>query len=240
MNSVSILLLAYNEARTITSEIESWIMMLNNAEIEIDYEIILVEDGSTDGTTSILENLHQQGKIIHLHEKIRSGYNNALMRGISKSSKDYIFLSDTGQKNDLMDFWALWLRRNTADLIVGKKAFRSDPVQRQILTKLLNVFIRYLTKSKEFRDVDSGFRLMNQSFSGFLKLHPIEFRRFAGCEMALLTKLNKFAYLEVPVSYDGRIGASRSLPLSIIPRSIFWLFKDIAKLYSKKGPTYGQ
>ena len=66
---ISLLLLCYNEAETIADEVKSWAETLGKLPPEFEFEILVVEDGSTDGTSEILNNLQSQGLIRHLHEE---------------------------------------------------------------------------------------------------------------------------------------------------------------------------
>jgi glycosyltransferase involved in cell wall biosynthesis len=231
---LSLLLLCYNEVETISSEINSWLGVLNRLPSNFEYEVIVVEDGSTDGTTEILENFQSKALIRLLHENERAGYNNALMRGLKSCAGDFIFFSDTGLKNDLNDFWGIFFRRDSADLILGRKVLRSDQLYRRALTKGLNFYLRKALRPKfNLYDVDSGFRIFNSKFKDYLVNCGFNFKGFAGCEMVLLAWKSNYKILEVPVSYSGRAGESRGIPNSKIFPMIFQLRKDIKKLLSK-------
>ena len=228
---ISLLLLCYNEAETIADEVKSWAETLGKLPPEFEFEILVVEDGSTDGTSEILNNLQSQGLIRHLHEEKRSGYNKALHRGLKSCSGDYIFFSDTGLKNDLNDFWAIFYRRDLADLILGRKVLRSDQLYRRFLTKSLNFYLRKTLKPKfNFYDVDSGFRMFNREFKEYLVKTGFNFKGFAGCEMVLLAWKSSYKVIEVPISYPGRDGDSRGIPSSKIISMILQLISDIRKL----------
>jgi len=228
---ISLLLLCYNEAKTIGEEINAWIEILIRLPPDCVYEILVVEDGSTDGTTEILEQLHSQLLIRHLHEAQRSGYNNALLRGLKSCTGDYIFFSDTGLKNDLNDFWGIFYRRDLADLILGRKVLRSDQLYRRILTKSLNFWLRkFLKPNFNLYDVDSGFRMFTDEFKEYLLKTGFNFKGFAGCEMVLLAWKSNFKIIEVPISYLGRVGESRGIPNSKIIGMSIQLIKEIKNL----------
>lgn len=228
---ISLLLLCYNEAETIGLEVRSWIEILEKLPPNYVYEILVVEDGSIDGTTEILEQLQSQTLIRHLHEDRRSGYNNALHRGLKSCSGEYVFFSDTGLKNDLNDFWGIFYRRDLADLILGRKVLRTDQIYRRLLTKGLNLYLRKSLKPNfDLNDVDSGFRMFNNQFKEYLLETGFNFKGFAGCEMVLLAWKSNYNIIEVPVSYLGRAGESRGIPNSKIIAMTIQLLKDIKKL----------
>jgi glycosyltransferase involved in cell wall biosynthesis len=228
---LSLLLLCYNEIGTIELEIHSWNEVLSELPPEFEYEIIVVEDGSTDGTTELLKHLDSESQIFLLHEDKRSGYNSALMRGLKSCDGDFIFFSDTGLKNDFKDFWGIFYRRELADLILGRKVLRQDEVHRKLLTKGLNFYLRRILGSEfNLHDVDSGFRMFNKKFKDHLIMSGFSFKGFAGCEMVLLAWKSKFTMAEVPISYVGRIGESRGIPNSKVLKMTIQLIRDIRNL----------
>lgn len=229
-NTISLLLLAYNEADTIISELDAWNKVLMGLSSEWTWKIVVVEDGSTDGTTELLTSWQKASeRFSHLHEESRQGYRKALSRGLSNCNSEYIFFSDTGFKNDLDDFWGIFARREQADLIIGRKAFRHDSIFRRLLTISLNIFLRMYFKDSRFHDVDSGFRLFNTKVRDLLLHQNLTFKGFAGCEMVLLVCKSGLKYKEVPVTYVGRTGKSRGLPTRSIPNSIIKLLVDLRR-----------
>ena len=225
---LNLLLLCYNEAETIELEIKAWREILQALPSDFEFEIVVVEDGSVDGTTELLRRLEANEFIKLLHEDKRSGYNNALMRGLKYCDGDFIFFSDTGSKNDLMDFWGIFYRRSLADLILGHKVLRSDQFYRQMLTKALNKYLKNLLRPNfNLHDVDSGFRMLNSNLKEHLISSGFSFKNFAGCEMVLLAVKANFRIMEVPIKYQGRIGASRGIPTRKIFSISIRLLKDI-------------
>ena len=230
--SISLMLLAYNEIDTIQIELDTWRSVLEQLPSGWTWQIVVVEDGSTDGTTKFLSEWAKSDSNHHLHEPARQGYKNALKRGLSFCSTDYIFFCDTGLKNDFEDFWSLFYRRERADLLVGRKVLRTDSAYRQLLTLALNAFLRIYFHSLQFYDVDSGFRIFNTRVRDLLLEEELVFKGFAGCEMVLKVCRKKYKYLEIPISYTGRDGVSRGLPNRVIPKSIIRLLGDLRRFKS--------
>lgn len=233
METLSILLLAYNEAETIGLEISEWQIILNKLE-NVRTEILIVEDGSTDGTTQILQEKMKEGAIKHLHSPSRNGYKNALIRGLAASQSDFIFMSDTGLKNNLSDFYQFWEQRNASDLLVGHKVTRTDSKFRQLTTKMFNLYLRVIFRDKALQDTDCGFRLLNRNFTNFVVENGLSFKEFANSEMSLLAR-QKYTFRQLPISYHGRKGESRGLPLKKLPRAILGVIKDVNAFKNIKG-----
>jgi len=232
METLSILLLAYNEAETIGLEISEWQKILNKLE-NVRTEILIVEDGSTDGTTQILQEKMKEGVIKHLHSPSRNGYKNALIRGLAASQSDFIFMSDTGLKNNLSDFYQFWEQRNEIDLLVGHKVTRTDSRFRQLTTKMFNLYLKVIFRDKGLQDTDCGFRLLNRDFTNFVVENGLSFKEFANSEMSLLAR-QKYTFRQLPISYHGRKGESRGLPMKKLPRAILGVIKDVNAFKNKK------
>lgn len=87
--SFSIIVPAYNEEENIQNAVESVIRACKS--VTRDYEIVVVDDGSSDATGEIMEGLSKKNpKIKILHNKKNMGFGCAFRRGIEKASKEYI------------------------------------------------------------------------------------------------------------------------------------------------------
>lgn len=217
--SISLILLAYNEAATIEKEIDEFhTHILDKIS---GSECIVAEDGSTDGTSTILQRLASEGKIIHLHSTQRRGYKTALIDALRTAHHPYIFFSDTGYKHHPQDFWKLYALRHEYDVIVGKKITRHDPFYRHILTYGYNLFLRTYFRIPGVYDADSGFRLLNKNVRDVLVNMNLLFKDLVASEMILRLIAKGFSYHEVPIGYRGRKGVSRGLPPKKILKVIY-------------------
>src|SRR5262245_51045073 len=124
---LSIFFPAYNDSGTIASMV---ITALRTArKLTPDHEVIVVNDGSKDGTAGILEELariYPQVRIV-TDEKNR-GYGGALRSGFATASRDLIFYTDGDAQYDPAELESLWTRLDSSvDLVNGYKISRSDP-----------------------------------------------------------------------------------------------------------------
>lgn len=226
---VSVILLAHNEARTIEREIRAFnevvVSRLKGS------EFIVAEDGSTDGTTEILERIHREGMIYHLTSPERRGYRQALLDAVSHCKNNFIFLSDTGLKHDPGDFWNLYPLRHRFDLVVGRKTNRQDQRYRQMLTYGYNLVIRILFGNNQIYDCDSGFKLFNRAVTdNIFKSENLFFKELANSEIVLRVLHEGLRYAEVPVTYRQREGVSRGLPPQKLFRVIVGSLVNLVKL----------
>jgi glycosyltransferase involved in cell wall biosynthesis len=222
VTTISIILLAHNEAGTIAQEIAS----LHDAVLRHlpSHELIIAEDGSSDGTRARIESVQETYGLKIVGAVKRLGYATAVRNAAASATGDFLFICDIGAKHDPADFWKLYARRDDADLIAGRRTARSDPPYRLFLTSTLNLFVR-LFFTVDAYDTDSGMRLYNRRVVDEVLAAPLLFRGFISTEIAVRALKRGLRYLEVPVSYRrGR--TSRGLPLRAIPRAIMRLLAD--------------
>ena len=232
LDPISIILMAFNEASTIEKEVRNFhaaiISKLPGS------EFIVAEDGSTDGTSQILQTLHREGIITHLTSPERKGYQRALLDAITSSKKEYIFFSDTGLKHDPDDFWTLYPLRRRYDMIVGRKTNRKDQLYRRFFTWSYNFVVRQYFAVDHVFDCDSGFKFFNrvvaQTVYGSNKLF---FKGFPNSEVVLRTIHSGLTYYEVPISYSQRSGTSRGLPPQRIPKEVWRVIRNLRRLKSE-------
>jgi glycosyltransferase involved in cell wall biosynthesis len=129
-----------------------------------DYEVIVVNDGSSDYTAEVLEELvsrYTELRIIH-HEQNR-GYGGALRTGFASARKDLIFYTDGDAQYDpreLTSLYEAW--SDDVDLVNGYKISRSDPLHRIIIGRIYHWVVK-LAFGLRLRDVDCDFRLMRRT-----------------------------------------------------------------------------
>jgi len=160
--SLSVFFPAYNDAGTIASLV---ITALQSASpLTPNYEIIVVNDGSSDSTAQILDELarvYPQLKIVT--HPVNRGYGGALRSGFSNASKDVIFYTDGDAQYDPSEIELLWPKMAPdVDLVNGYKISRSDPWHRIVIGRIYHHTVK-LMFGLRVRDVDCDFRLLRRS-----------------------------------------------------------------------------
>ena len=127
---------AYNDSGTIASLV---ITALRTARtLTADYEVIVVNDGSADGTAEILDELartYPQVRIVH-HAKNR-GYGGALRTGFATATRELVFYTDGDAQYDPAEMDVLWhALGDGVDLVNGYKISRSDPLHRIVIGRI--------------------------------------------------------------------------------------------------------
>lgn len=143
--NIDIILPVYNERKTIKKVLDEWVKTIPN---NIHYRFIICEDGSTDGTTALLEKIKQQYKFILDHKDKRRGYGGAVIDGIIQSSADYILCIDSDGQCDPEDFKTFWNKRSPKGILIGKRIERQDSLQRKLFSQSFKLYFDFLFPSK--------------------------------------------------------------------------------------------
>ena len=235
---ISIILLAHNEAASIEEEIAAFQkVVLDRLPLS---ELIVAEDGSTDGTRARIEAVQRRYENLRIVGGTeRLGYAAAVRNAVGHARGDFVFVCDGGQKHDPADFWKLYDQRHSADLIAGRKTNRSDQRYRRFLSSALNFFVRHFFGIEAF-DADSGMRLYSRRIVEEVIAGPLHFQGFISTEIVIRGARKGFRYIEVPVSYRRTRSSSRGLPLRTIPRAVVRFLADSWRLKRELAAGCGE
>ena len=161
---LSVFFPAYNDGGTIASMVV--MADLTARALTADYEIIVVNDGSSDATAEVLGDLATVYPRLRLvtHEKNR-GYGAALRSGFRAATRHLVFYTDGDAQYDPRELTVLWrhLAENPeVDLVNGYKISRADPLHRIVIGRVYHHMVKLLFGLR-LRDVDCDFRLMRRS-----------------------------------------------------------------------------
>jgi glycosyltransferase involved in cell wall biosynthesis len=172
-------------------------------ELTDDYEVIVVENGSTDYTLDVLESLAKHYDRLKVYSYRQAlGYGGALRVGFAKATKDLIFYTDGDAQYDPRELKLLLpALRDDVDVVNGWKIDRGDPLHRIIIGRIYHHTVKLLFGFK-LRDVDCDFRLIRRHV-----FDDIELESDSGtiC-LELVKKLQDAGYrfAEVPVHHYHR------------------------------------
>ncbi len=199
--SISAFFPAYNDAGTIPSMVIAADMTLRS--LTDDYEIVVVNDGSSDHTADVLEELkrsYPRLKVVH-HQRNR-GYGGALRSGFANASKELIFYTDGDAQYDPREMVTLLEAMTpTVDVVNGFKVKRSDPLHRVVIGKLYHWSVK-TAFGLTVRDTDCDFRLFRRGVFDKIRLE-----RNSGVicvEMMKKVQDAGFTIAQVPVSHYHR------------------------------------
>ncbi len=200
MAKISIILPVYNEAESLVSILERIEKTLSG----FDYEIIAVDDGSTDGSSEILRKT--KTKVIRHPYNIGNGA--AIKSGIRAAKGDIIVLMDADGQHNPSDIPKMLKLIGEYDMIVGAR-IRSHgaPMHRRWANIFYNKFASYLVM-KNIQDLTSGFRAIKADIAKkFVYLLPNTFSYPSTITMALFRAGYSVGY--IPIEVTKRAGKSK-------------------------------
>lgn len=167
--SISVFFPCYNDKGTISLLVEKADKILSKRKIK--HEVIVVDDGSGDGSREVLKKLTKEIKSLKLvfHKKNR-GYGGALKTGFKTAKHDLVFYTDGDAQYDVNELDLLIpLMTKDIDVVNGIKMFRNDPWYRIVIGNLYNFFVRNVF-GIDIVDIDCDFRLIRQSLLNKISL----------------------------------------------------------------------
>jgi glycosyltransferase involved in cell wall biosynthesis len=226
MPGLSVFFPAYNDAGTIASLVISAVHVAGT--LTPDFEVIVINDGSQDDTSRILDELARvypdHVRIVH-HQRNR-GYGGALRSGFATAAKDLVFYTDGDAQYDPSEMALLWKQMtDEVDWVNGWKISRSDPWHRIIIGRLYHHTVKLLFGLK-VRDVDCDFRLMRRRIFDVVRLE----KNSGVICLEMMKKFQDagFRVAETPVHHFHRAyGKSQFFNFPRIFRTVV----DVAKLW---------
>ncbi len=206
---ISIIIPAYNEEKSIVSvlkEIED-VMSLSS----LNYEIIVVNDGSTDKTMQVLKGSGSNIKVVN--HRVNRGYGASLKTGICNAQYEIVVITDADGTYPSERIPELVNYIKDYDMVVGARSGANVRISliRKPAKWVINRLANYLTGVK-IPDLNSGLRVMKKAIANkFVRLLPDQFSYTATITLAMLT--NGYQVKYIPVDYHARIGQSKIKPI---------------------------
>jgi glycosyltransferase involved in cell wall biosynthesis len=213
---LSVFFPAYNDSGTIASMVIRAVQTASA--LTPDYEVIVVNDGSSDATPAIIDELARTYPHVRaVHHPGNRGYGGALQTGFRSATKDLIFYTDGDAQYDPSELALLWNQMtDDADMVNGYKISRSDPFHRIVIGRLYHHIVKTLF-GLTVRDVDCDFRLMRRRI--FERINLEKTSGVICLEMMKKITDGGFRIVEVPVHHYHRA----------FGKSQFFNFRRIAK-----------
>ena len=151
----------FNEEACIFEVIQSWEDELTRQ--GIDFQMIVLNDGSQDGTEAILEKFRNHSRMDIIHKK-NSGHGPTILKGYRKAVHiaHWVFQTDSDDEMKPDHFIELWSRRKDFDALIGIRQDRRQPILRR-LTSMGSRLAVYLLFGKGVTDVNIPYRLIRAS-----------------------------------------------------------------------------
>jgi len=229
---LSVVLPAYNEEKNI--EKTAFSIMEFVSSFAEKYEIIIVDDGSSDDTGKIIDELSKNHpRIIPVHHKKNKGYGAALTSGFKKTKGDFVFFTDSDGQFDIKELPKLFsLIEEGADIACGYRKKRADPLPRKINAGIYNLLLRCIFGLK-VKDVDCAFKLFKREVIDNINLESSG--AFISAEFLILAKKKGYVIKQVGVSHFPRKeGKQTGNNLKVVLKAFRELIKFQRKIKSTR------
>ena len=199
---LSVIIPVYNEVETLDE------IMLAVSAIPVEKEIILVDDGSTDGSREKLQQFENQAGIKVLYHDRNQGKGMAIRTGLAEAEKDLVIIQDADLEYDPREILGLMqpILAGKADVVYGSRFVGAAPhrvlyfwhsIGNQLLTLLSNML-----SDLNLTDMETGYKLFRREVIQSIELEESRF----GFEPEITAKIAKghWRIYEMGISYSGR------------------------------------
>jgi glycosyltransferase involved in cell wall biosynthesis len=224
VKSLSVFFPCFNEQDNVERAIKSAIDVLSP--LKIDFEIIIVNDGSKDKTGEIADGIAAENKNIKVvHHNINRGYGAALQSGFKAATKEYVFYTDGDGQFDIKELPLLFKYMDDYDIVTGYRIERQDNLIRKINAFCWTTLVNLLFGMK-VKDMDCAFKLYRRSVFDNIKLESTG--ALINTEIFARAKNKGYKIFQIGVHhYPRTAGVQTGAKLRVILRA----FKELFALY---------
>ncbi|PIR43267.1 cell wall biosynthesis glycosyltransferase [candidate division WWE3 bacterium CG10_big_fil_rev_8_21_14_0_10_32_10] len=161
LSDLSVFFPLYNEEKNIKPLVKECIKVF--PKIAENFEIILINDGSTDKTRDIAKQLEKKYKNVRLVSQRNKGYGGAVKRGFKEAKYKWVFFSDGDLQFDLSEVKKFIAYTKNFDLVIGYRKNRAEGTKRRVIAKMLKLWnLIFLGFPKNIKDIDCAFKLIKK------------------------------------------------------------------------------
>ena len=209
LKDVAVVIPVFNEEKLIGECIDEWLNVLDS--VNLNYEILIIDDGSSDATISIVER-YGDNQNIQAIIKQNEGHGPTILAGYKRAVgiAEWVFQADSDNEISPNQFSALWSRRQGQDAVIAWRQGRNQTTVRRLVTFFARVTTKVLFRC-HLRDVNIPFRLIRSETLTIL-LEKIPSDTFApNIALSGALSLMNFQVEECPVVFNERIVGESSL-----------------------------
>lgn len=225
--TLSLVLPCFNEEKNIEDTVREAFAWF--AEEGIRGEVIVVNDGSSDRTVDVLDDLQKEFPLIVITHACNMGYGTALCSGCDRATMDYIAFMDSDGQFHASDFHLLIPQLSHADFVSGVRLRRADPFVRSLNARLYGFLIRWMLGVR-VRDINCAMKIFRRSL--WMAIRPrIVTGALFNAELFLRLSMMHVHWQQIPVPHYPRLlGEPTGAKISVIIR----MFRELWKLRRAK------
>ncbi len=192
MKNLTVVIPAYNEEHGLTKVLPEL-----SENLKTGWEVIVVDDGSTDKTAEIVKGFEKIRLVKHPYNK---GYGAALKTGIKLSKNEAILLMDSDGQHSIKDFHRIIKKfsEDDYDLVIGARSSEAYQVKTRVPGKFLLTKTAEYLMGTEIKDLNSGLRIFKKSkVVPFFNILPNSFSFSTTSTLAFLKEAYNVAYIDI-------------------------------------------
>lgn len=207
-----------------------------------DWEVIIVDDGSTDRTGEIADRLARElPRVRVIHHPVNAGYGRALRSGFAAARKELVVYTDGDLQFDVAELALLLPLVREADIVSAYKLRRADDASRKLVSLVYNTILRVFF-GLHLRDVNCGFKLYRREIFDAIELKST--RGLIDAEVLLKAERAGYTIAQVGVHhYPRRHGSSRyrvrEILLTMLQMVTLWVDLALGRGVAAKGRRAG-
>jgi glycosyltransferase involved in cell wall biosynthesis len=159
--SLSVFFPCYNEEQNIETLVREAEQALSG--LVQRYEILIINDGSSDRTASIADKLQQHDTVRAIHHDVNKGYGAALITGFRSARYDWVFFTDGDNQFYMSEIGLLLEHLDSYDAVIGFRKVRRDPLHRVWYARSWNMLVR-LVFGLKVKDLNCAFKVIRKKF----------------------------------------------------------------------------
>ena len=224
---LTVMLPVHNEADSISPVLEE---VARTITAPSGAELLVCEDGSSDRSAEVLLALQPRMGFRLFVRPDRRGYGPAVAFGMQQVRTPLLFFMDSDGQYAPEDFWTLWNRLDSYDMVIGRKTRREEPLYRTILSRGFHLLVRLFTGVR-LKDMDCGFRIVRREVweAVLPEIHHLRYSFWA--EFSIRAVRKGFRVAEAPVEHRARLHGTTTIyrPLQV-PRIVVDQVLGLVKL----------
>lgn len=230
MKKLSVIIPCYNEEKCIEHNINDIVLPYLKSK-NIDFEIILVNDGSSDNTKEVITKM---ANVISVTYDDNRGKGYAIRQGILASNGYYVLFMDADLSTDLKAIDVVLENIDKYDFIIGSRHLKESviPQKQPLIRQFVGFCCRKLVNAKfgfKLKDTQCGFKAIKGDIAREMSLKTIIDRFAFDVEYLYYAKLNNYSILEFPVTWINDLSST----VKIASSSMDFL-KDMSRIKSNK------
>ncbi|MEK7616887.1 MAG: glycosyltransferase family 2 protein [Patescibacteria group bacterium] len=225
-DSISVVIPAFNEEETIKDVVRDATLILKK--LKVDYEIVLVNDGSTDNTGKIIDKLAHSKKVFAHHHKKNKGFTGAMKTAFASAHKHWIFLAPADGQFDFSELPKFIEAIRGHDVATGYRVSNEERVSRKIKAIIFHLPYLFLNRKllrinlREFSTVSLWRERVVQS----IEIESEDRSAMFLPEVISKAMKQKYSFVEVPINWRGRKGGkAKGTSLLVAIKSLFGILR---------------